>query len=154
MLVFQSHCITHQGTRLCSAFIVGESLRVSMSMLRRINIHIVIHLDDMLITGQTPMEENLMFRDTVVFLLLCFFKLGEVHFESSSGNRVSWSNNKFFEDVSTNESESHPTPWDHNYSRISSKLHERGSGLTVKKLKGPYRVGTPSTNILEYVRSK
>ena len=28
------------------------------------------------------------------------FKPGEVHFESSSGNRVPWGNNKFFEDVS------------------------------------------------------
>ena len=28
------------------------------------------------------------------------FKPGEVHFESTSGNRVPWSNNEFFEDVS------------------------------------------------------
>ena len=27
------------------------------------------------------------------------FKPGEVHFESSSGNRVPWGNNKFFEGV-------------------------------------------------------
>ena len=28
------------------------------------------------------------------------FKTGEIHFESSSGNRVLWGENKFFEDVS------------------------------------------------------
>ena len=42
-----------------------------------------------------------------------------------------------------------PTPWDHNYCRISSKLHERGGRLAVKKLKRPFRVETPSTNISE-----
>ena len=48
------------------------------------------------------MEESLMSRDTVIFLLqhLGFFKPGEVHFESISGNRVLWGSNKFFEDVS------------------------------------------------------
>ena len=29
-----------------------------------------------------------------------FFKYGEVHFESSSRNRVPWGSNKFFEDAS------------------------------------------------------
>ena len=42
-----------------------------------------------------------------------------------------------------------PAPWDHNYCRISSKLHEREGRLAVKKLKRPFRVETPSTSISE-----
>ena len=33
-----------------------------------------------------------------------------------------------------------PTPWDHNYCRISSKLHESGARFAVKKLKRSFRV--------------
>ena len=40
-------------------------------------------------------------------------------------------------------------PWDHNYCRISSKLHERRGRLVVKKFKKPFRVKTPSTSISE-----
>ena len=66
---------------LCLCFGLGPAprvftklLKIPMPVLRRINIRIVIYLDDR-------------------------FKLGEVHFESSSGNRVPWGNNKFFEGV-------------------------------------------------------
>ena len=72
---------------LCSVFMVRESLKVPllifrlrtssrvftkllktpMSALRRTNIRIVMHLDDMFIMGQI-MEGVLMFRDTVIFL--------------------------------------------------------------------------------------
>ena len=41
-----------------------------------------------------------------------------------------------------------PTPWDHYYCRISSKLHKSGR-LAVKKLKRPFRVEIPSTSISE-----
>ena len=75
--------------KLCSVFMVRESLRVplimfrlgtssqnlhkiakntSVCVLRRINIRIVICLDDMLIMGQT-MEEIIMSRDIVIFHL-------------------------------------------------------------------------------------
>ena len=47
--------------------IFTKLLKIPMSELRRINIRIVIYLDDMLITGQT-MEEILMSRDSVIFL--------------------------------------------------------------------------------------
>ena len=40
-------------------------------------------------------------------------------------------------------------PWYHNYCRISSKLHECGGRLAVKKLRRPFRVETPSTSISE-----
>ena len=45
--------------------------------------------------------------------------------------------------------EVYPAPWDHNYCRISSKLHERGGRLAVKKLKTPIRVETRSISISE-----
>ena len=58
------------------------------------------------------------------------------------GNQKQGSNriNKTNLEVST-------TPLDHSYCRISSRLHERGDILSVKKLKGPFRVETPSINI-------
>ena len=53
-----------------------KSLKISMSILRRINIWKVIHLNDILIMGQT-MEELLMSRDSVIFVLqhFDFFKI-------------------------------------------------------------------------------
>ena len=60
---------------LCLCFGLGPApriftklLKIPVSVLRRINIRIVIYLDDMFIMGQT-MEEILMSRDTVIFLL-------------------------------------------------------------------------------------
>ena len=74
----------------------------SVCVLRRINIRIVIYLDNMLIMGQT-MEEILMRRDTVIFLLqhLSFV----LNLEMSILNLVQeieflGDDNKFFEDVS------------------------------------------------------
>ena len=72
--------------KICSVFMVREPLLVTLLMwgpvlrifikllkkpmpvLRRINIWIIIYLDDMLIMGQT-MEEIRMSRDTLIFLL-------------------------------------------------------------------------------------
>ena len=48
--------------------IFTKLLKISMPVLRRINIRAVIYYDDMLIMGQT-MEEILISRDTVIFLL-------------------------------------------------------------------------------------
>ena len=48
--------------------IFAKLLKTPMSVLSRINIRIVIFLDNMLIMGQT-MEKILMSRDTVIFLL-------------------------------------------------------------------------------------
>ena len=45
--------------------------------------------------------------------------------------------------------EESPAPWDYNYCRISSKLHEHGDRLAFKKLKRQFRVETPSTSISE-----
>ena len=60
---------------LCLCFGLGPSpriftklLNVPMSMLRRINIRIIIHLGDMLLMGAT-VEEISMSRDTLVFFL-------------------------------------------------------------------------------------
>ena len=113
---FHVQCITHQGIRLCSVFMVNESLRVPLFLLwlgtsskilqkiakniiaimRRINI-----LHDMLKTSQIILEEIIVSRETVVFLLQIsiFLKFGEVHLEYSSKNTVPWGNNKFFEDM-------------------------------------------------------
>ena len=51
--------------------------------MRRINIRIVIYLHDMLKTSQTVLEEILVSRDMVVFLLQIsiFLKFGEIHWE-------------------------------------------------------------------------
>ena len=54
-----------------------------------------------------------------------------------------------FNRISKRNLEVSPAPWDHNYCRIPSKLHERGGRLAVKKLKRQYRVETPSTSISE-----
>ena len=61
---------------LCFCFGLGPApriftklLKIPASVLRRINIWVVIYLDDMLIMVQT-MEEILMSRDTVIFFLL------------------------------------------------------------------------------------
>lgn len=64
--------------------------------MRRINI-----LHDMLKTSQIILEEIIVSRETVVFLLQIsiFLKFGEVHLEYSSKNTVPWGNNKFFEDM-------------------------------------------------------
>ena len=43
-----------------------------------------------------------------------------------------------------------PTPWDDIYCKSSSKLHERGDRFAVKKIKGKFRVETPSTNISDF----
>ena len=48
--------------------IFKKLLKIPMPVLRRINIRIVIYLDDILIMGQT-MDESLMSRDTAIFLL-------------------------------------------------------------------------------------
>ena len=60
---------------LCLYFSLGPAPRIftkllkkTVSVLSRINIQIVIYLDDMLIMGQT-VQEILMSRDTVIFLL-------------------------------------------------------------------------------------
>ena len=48
--------------------IFTKLLKVSMTILRRINIKIIIYLDDMLLIGHS-LEEIVMSRDTVIFLL-------------------------------------------------------------------------------------
>ena len=60
---------------LCLCFGLGPApriftklLKIPISILRRINIRMIIYLDDMLLLGQT-MEETIMSRDTVIFLL-------------------------------------------------------------------------------------
>ena len=60
---------------LCLSFGLGPAprifikvMKIPMSVLRRVNVGIVVYLDNMLIMGQT-MEELLMFRDSVIFLL-------------------------------------------------------------------------------------
>ena len=60
---------------LCLCFGLGPAprnftklLKVSIAFLRRVNIQIIIYLDDMLLMGRT-LPEILMTRDTVVFLL-------------------------------------------------------------------------------------
>ena len=60
---------------LCLCFGLGPAprifttlLKIPVSVLSRINNRMVIYLEDMLIMGQT-MEESLMSRDTVIFLL-------------------------------------------------------------------------------------
>ena len=58
-------------------------------------------------------------------------------------------NKQVFNKISKRNLEVSPAPWDHNHSLISSKLHERGGRLAVKKLKRPFRVETPSTSISE-----
>ena len=87
MLFFQFHCISHQGTifgfHVQGIFKVPLLLvrletrsrnlhkidkNTTVSVLRMINIQIVIYLDNMLIMGQ-KMEEILMSRDTVIFLM-------------------------------------------------------------------------------------
>ena len=73
-----------------------------MYVLRRISIRKAVCLDDVLIpiindgrNSHVHIHCNLL----PVTLRFCF-KTGEVHFESSSGNRVPWVNNKFFQNVS------------------------------------------------------
>ena len=59
-----------------------------------------------------------------------------------------WGNQKqVFNRISKRNLEVSPAPWDHNCCRISSKLHEYGGRLAVKKLKRPFRVETLSTSI-------
>ena len=60
---------------LCLCFGLGPArriftklLKVSMTVLRRINIKIIIYLDDLLLTGHS-LEELFMSRDTVIVLL-------------------------------------------------------------------------------------
>ena len=60
---------------LCLCFGLGPApriftklLKISVSVLRRLNILSIIYLDDMLLIGHT-VEETLMTRDTVIFLL-------------------------------------------------------------------------------------
>ena len=60
---------------LCLCFGLGPAprifsklLKVPIALLRRLNIHLVIYLDDILLMGRT-LEEILMSRDTVNFLL-------------------------------------------------------------------------------------
>ena len=60
---------------LCLCFGLGPApriftklLKIPVSVLRRLNILIIIYLDDMLLIGHT-IEETLMARDTVIFLL-------------------------------------------------------------------------------------
>ena len=48
--------------------IFTKLLKIPISMLRRLNILIIIYLDDMLLISRT-IEETLMARDTVIFLL-------------------------------------------------------------------------------------
>ena len=60
-----------------------------------------------------------------------------------------WGQKQVFNRISKKKLEVFPTPWDHNYRRISSKLHERGGRLAVKKLRRPFEVEIPSTNISE-----
>ena len=56
----------------CSSFyacyVFTKLLKIPMPLLRRIGIHIVIYLDDMLIIGRTR-EETIALRDTVILLL-------------------------------------------------------------------------------------
>ena len=59
-----------------------------------------------------------------------------------------------FNRISKRNLEISPAPWDHNYCRISSKLHERGGRLAIEKLKRPFRRETPSTSILENLSDK
>ena len=60
---------------LCLCFGLGPAprifsklLKVPITLMRRLNIHLVIYLDDILLMGRT-LEEILMSRDTLIFLL-------------------------------------------------------------------------------------
>ena len=60
---------------LCLCFGLGPAsrifpklLKVSIALLRWLNIHLVIYLDDILLMGRT-LEENLMSQETLIFLL-------------------------------------------------------------------------------------
>ena len=61
---------------LCLCFGLGPTplistkiLKVPISLLRRLQIHVIIYLDDMLLMSQT-LEELLMSRDTIIFFLI------------------------------------------------------------------------------------
>ena len=120
MLTFQLHCLSHQ--ELCSVFMVRESLRVPLLMfwlgtssknLRKIaeNTHVCTEEDKYSDSnifgryayngsndGKNPHVQRHCDLPPATFGFC--FKPGEVHFEPSSGNRVPWGNNKFFESVS------------------------------------------------------
>ena len=89
---------------ICLCFGLGPApriftklMKIPISILRRINISVLIYLDDMLIMGQT-LEEIQMSRDTVMFLLqnLGFvINLRKSVFSSYAGDGIFGSENKF-----------------------------------------------------------
>ena len=80
---------------LCLCFGLGPApriftilLKIPIVILRRINIRMIIYLDDMLLMGHS-IEKISMCRDTVIFLLqhLCN-QLEKVCFDTSAGDRI------------------------------------------------------------------
>ena len=118
MLIFQFHRISHEGTMF--GFMVWESLWVPLLMFRlgtsSQNFHKIAENTNVCTEEDKYSDSNIFGRysyngsnNESLMTRHCnlppatfgfCFKPGEVHFESSSGNRVPWSNNKFFEDVS------------------------------------------------------
>ena len=87
-------------------------------------------------------------------LLACHkqFQIKAIHFKIDNTTALSYlvkmggTKNKYLIELAKEIS---PTPWDQNYCRIFSKVHEGGGRLTIKNLKRPFRVETPSTSMSE-----
>ena len=78
-----------------------------------------------------------------------------IHFQIDNTTALSYlvkmagNQKQVFNRISKVNLEVSPAPWDYNYCRISSKLHEHGGRLAFKKLKRQFRVETLSTSISE-----
>ena len=120
MLIFQFHCISHQG--IIFGFMVRESLWVPLLIFQlgtsSQNLHKIAKKNSVCPEQNKYSDSNIFgwyayhgsnnARNShvqrhcnlpPVTFRLCF-KPRDVHFESSSGNRVPWGDKKFFEDVS------------------------------------------------------
>ena len=84
------------------------------------------------------------------------FQMNAIHFQIDNTTALSYlvkmgrgggDQKQVFDRISKRNLEVSPTSWDHNYCRISSKFHERGGRLAVKKLKRQFRVEAPFTNV-------
>ena len=83
------------------------------------------------------------------------FQMKAIHFQIDNTTALSYlvkmagNQKQVFNRISKVNLEVSPAPWDYNYCRISSKLHEHGGRLAFKKLKRQFRVETLSTSISE-----
>ena len=83
-----------------------------------------------------------------------------IHFQIDNTTALSYlvkmagNQKQVFNRISKVNLEVSPAPWDYNYCRISSKLHEHGGRLAFKKLKRQFRVETLSTSISENFSDK